>query len=161
MASTHGRDVKRTAIHTWPRREANRHPHMAAIRRRCGSRQNRIKASLRAFQRGEVKVLGFGVKARLRPQRMALRRLHVPFALVGANGKACGEALGVLVFGTPPISFFLGGGLFLILGIVLVCGYKKSTPCGVLGVWWVSGSVLRLGCVMLLCLVREWFLSCL
>ena len=65
------------------------------------------KASLSVFQRCEVKVLGFGVKARPRPQRMALRWLHVPFALVGANGKACGEAPGVSVSGTPPLS---GGG---------------------------------------------------
>ena len=70
---------------------ANRHPHMAANRRRRGFRQNRIKASLSVFQRCEVKVLGFGVKARPRPQRMALRWLNVPLALVGANGKACGE----------------------------------------------------------------------
>ena len=39
---------------------------------------------------------------------MALRWLHVPFALIGANGKACGEASGVSVFGTPP---FFGEGL--------------------------------------------------
>ena len=83
---------------------------VAAPAGRCGIRPNRIKASLRAFQRWKVKVLGFGVKARLRPQRMALRWLYVPFALVGANGKACGEASGVLVFGTPPL--FGGGALF-------------------------------------------------
>lgn len=36
------------------------------------------------------------------PQRMALRWLLVSFALVGANGKACGEAPRVLFSGTPP-----------------------------------------------------------
>ena len=77
-----------------------RHRHARACRRRDFP-PNRIKASLSAFQRREVKVLGFGVKARPRPQRMALRWLHVPFALVGANGKACGEAPGVLFSGTP------------------------------------------------------------
>lgn len=41
--------------------------------RRCGLRQNRIKAHLRAFRRWKVKVLGFCVKARPRPKRMALR----------------------------------------------------------------------------------------
>lgn len=74
----------------------------AAPAGRCGIRPNRIKASLRAFQHGKVKVLGFGVKARLRPQRMALRWDYDPFALVGANGKACGEAPRVLVLGAPP-----------------------------------------------------------
>lgn len=44
---------------------------------------------------------------------MALRWDYDPFALVGANGKACGEAPGVSVFGTPP---------FLILIIVLIFG---------------------------------------
>lgn len=68
---------------------------------------NRIKASLSVFQRREVKVLGFGVKACPRPQRMALRWCSVPFALVGANSKACGEASGVLFSGTPPC---VGGG---------------------------------------------------
>ena len=68
---------------------------------------NQIKASLRAFQREKVKVLGFGVKARPRPQRMALRWYYDPFALVGANGKACGEASGVSVLSTPPLR---GGG---------------------------------------------------
>nr|DAH24724.1 MAG TPA: hypothetical protein [Caudoviricetes sp.] len=63
---------------------------------------NRIKASLSAFQRREVKVLGFGVKARPRPQRMALRWVYDPFALVGANGKACGEASRVSFPGIPP-----------------------------------------------------------
>ena len=75
---------------------------------------NRIKASLRAFQREKVKVLGFGMKARLRPQRMALRRYYGPFALVGANGKACGEVSGVSVSGTPP---FLGGEGVSLFGI--------------------------------------------
>lgn len=63
---------------------------------------NQIKASLRAFQREKVKVLGFGMKARPRPQRMALRGDYDPFALVGANGKACGEASRMSVSGTPP-----------------------------------------------------------
>lgn len=35
---------------------------------------------------------------------MALRGYYDPFALVGANGKACGEAPGVSVSGTPPSS---------------------------------------------------------
>lgn len=34
---------------------------------------------------------------------MALRWYYDPFALVGANGKACGEAPGVLFSGTPPL----------------------------------------------------------
>lgn len=51
---------------------------------------------------------------------MALRWLYVPFALVGASGKACGEASGVSVFGTPP--FFEGGVSPLILRIVLIFG---------------------------------------
>ena len=63
---------------------------------------NRIKASLSAFQRRDVKVLGFGVKARPRPQRMALRWCYGQFGLVGANGKACGEVSGVLFSGAPP-----------------------------------------------------------
>lgn len=33
---------------------------------------------------------------------MALRWYSVPFGLVGANGKACGEAPRVSVSGTPP-----------------------------------------------------------
>lgn len=33
---------------------------------------------------------------------MALRWDYDPFALVGANGKACGEASRVSVSGTPP-----------------------------------------------------------
>lgn len=33
---------------------------------------------------------------------MALRWDYGPFALVGANGKACGEAPRVSVSGTPP-----------------------------------------------------------
>lgn len=33
---------------------------------------------------------------------MALRWDYDPFALVGANGKACGEASRVLFSGTPP-----------------------------------------------------------
>lgn len=74
----------------------------AAPAGRCDIRPNRIKASLRAFQRWKVKVLGFGVKARPRPQRMALRWDYDPFVLVGANGKACGEAPRVSVLGTPP-----------------------------------------------------------
>ena len=37
---------------------------------------NRIKASLSVFQCWEVKVLGFGVKDRPRPQRMALRGIR-------------------------------------------------------------------------------------
>lgn len=138
-ALQHGRDGMRAAsAHGRPQPTggvANRHPtcgvtqmgrrwmdgrprdsHGRTCRRR-GIRPNRIKASLRAFQRWEVKVLGFGVKVRPRPQRMALRWLHVPFALVGANGKACGEAPGVSVSGTPP---FLRGCLPLVLGIVIV-----------------------------------------
>ena len=108
---------------TWSQTAANRDRHMVAIRRfaashglrrRLAGREtspwprlpeawNRIKPSLRAFQRREVKVLGFGVKVRLRPQRMALRGYCDPFGLVGANGKACGEA-GVCCFsGTPPV----------------------------------------------------------
>lgn len=70
-----------------------------------------------AFQRREVKVLGFSVKDRPRPQRMALRWLHALFALVGANGEACGEVSRVSVSGTPP--FFVVR-LPLILRIVLI-----------------------------------------
>lgn len=66
------------------------------------SSRNQIKASLSAFKRWEVKVLGFGVRARLRPQRMASRWCPDPFALVGAIGKACGEARRVLFSGSPP-----------------------------------------------------------
>ena len=103
------------------------------MRNRHGrSLPNRIKASLSAFQREKVKVLGFGVKARPRPQRMALRWVHAQFALVGANGKACGEASRVSVSEPPP---FLGGCLPLILMIVIVDGYEKSAPCGALCVW--------------------------
>ena len=78
-----------------------RHRHARTCRRR-DFHPNRIKASLSAFQRRDVKVLGFGVKARPRPQRMALRWCYDQFGLVGANGKACGEASGVLFSGTPP-----------------------------------------------------------
>lgn len=63
---------------------------------------NRIKASLSVFQRREVKVLGFGVKDRLRPQRIASRGCSDPFALVGAIGKACGEAWVGVFCGSPP-----------------------------------------------------------
>lgn len=81
-------DGRRTARRPWP--------HLPEA-------WNRIKASLSVFQRREVKVLGFSVKACLRPQRMAFRRYCDPFAPVGANGKACGEA-GVCCFsGTPPL----------------------------------------------------------
>lgn len=65
---------------------------------------------------------------------MALRWFHFRFALVGAIGKACGEAPGVSVSGTPPV---VGGTLPLILGIVIVFGHKKKRPawgrcaCGV------------------------------
>ena len=62
-------DGRRTARWPWPQ-----------TCRRCDIRSNQIKASLSAFQRGKVKVLGFGVKARLRPQRMALRWDYDPFA---------------------------------------------------------------------------------
>ena len=82
------------------------------------SRRNQIKAPLRAFQRREVKVLGFGVKARLKCQRMASRGCSDPFALVGAIGKACGEARRVSVSGTPPV--VCCGVLRPLLGIVLV-----------------------------------------
>lgn len=75
--------------------------HGRASRRRAFP-LNRIKASLRAFQCWEVKVLGFGVKVRPRPQRMALRWYPAPFGLVGANGKACGEAPGVFSPDAPP-----------------------------------------------------------
>lgn len=98
-------DGRRTARWPWPQ-----------TCRRCDIRSNQIKASLSAFQRGKVKVLGFGVKARLRPQRMALRWDYDPFAPVGANGKACGEASRVSSSGTPP---FLWGCLPMVLGTVL------------------------------------------
>lgn len=65
------------------------------------SSRNRKRASLSAFRRRGVKVLGFDMKARLRPQRMAPRGCHDPFALVGTIGKACGEARLVSVSGTP------------------------------------------------------------
>ncbi len=65
---------------------------------------------------------------------MALRWDYDPFALVGANGKACGEAPGVSVSGTPP---FLEGCLPLILRIVIIFGHEKSAPCGAL--WCVVG----------------------
>lgn len=81
------RNGRRTARRPWPQ------PPEAC---------NRIKASLSGFQRREVKVLGFGVKTRPRAQRMALRVYCDPFGLVGANGKACGEAPGVFSPGTPP-----------------------------------------------------------
>lgn len=82
------------------------------------SRRNQIKASLSAFKRWEVKVLGFGVRARLRPQRMASGWCPDPFALVGATGKACGEARRVSVSGAPP--GVCCGVLCPLLGIVLV-----------------------------------------
>lgn len=104
-----------------------RHGHGRTCRRR-GIRPNRIKASLRAFQRWEVKVLGFGVKVRPRPQRMALRWLHVPFALVGANGKACGEAPGVSVSGTPP--FLRGVPPLDIENRYHLAGIKKAPRAG-------------------------------
>lgn len=75
------------------------------------SRRNQIKASLSAFQRWEVKVLGFGVRARLRPQRMASRGCSDPFALVSAIGKACGEARRVSFSGTPPVWWWLSPSL--------------------------------------------------
>lgn len=63
---------------------------------------------------------------------MALRWDYDPFALVGANGKACGEASGVSASETPP---FLMGCLPLILRIVIIFWHKKSAPCGALCVW--------------------------
>lgn len=78
------------------------HPRHGRSCRRHGTRPNRIKASLSVFQRWEVKVLGFGVKARLRPQRIASRGCSDPFALVGAIGKACGEAWVCVFLGSPP-----------------------------------------------------------
>lgn len=99
---------------------------------------NQIKASLSAFQREKVKVLGFGVKARLRPQRMALRWYYDPFALVGANGKACGEVSGVSVSGTPP---FLWGCLpFDVDGRYRFRAWEKRLVRGVVvcgGLGWV------------------------
>ena len=93
----------------------------------------RIKASLRAFQRWEVKLFGFGVKARPRPQRMALRWFYSPLALVGAIGEACGEAPGASVFGAPPCGW---GALFPWYWESLsFSGHKKSAPCGALRAW--------------------------
>lgn len=98
-----------TAPHGRPSDEARRRTSLRnAMRDRHGrilpDTRNRIKASLSAFQRWKVKVSGFGVKARPRPQRMALRWCPVQFALVGAIGEACGEASRVSVSGTPPTS---------------------------------------------------------
>ena len=75
-------------------------------------------ASLSAFQRWEVKVLGFDMKASLRPQRMASRGCPDLFALVGTIGKACGEARLASVSGTPP--GYVVACFRLLLGIVLV-----------------------------------------
>lgn len=79
--------------------------------------RNHKKASLSAFRRWEVKGLGFDVKARLRPQRMASGGCPDPFALVGTIGKACGEASVVSVSGAPPgcvvVCFVRCWGLFL------------------------------------------------
>ena len=108
-----------TAVsHKWAvdERTAGSAAAMAAACRRRSFRTNRIKASLRAFQRWKVKVLGFDVKARLRPQRMALRRYQAPFALVGAIGEACGEASRVSVSDTPP---FFRGCLPPVLGAII------------------------------------------
>ena len=103
---------------------SGRRIHAMAVAR---SRRNQRKASLSVFRRWEVKVLGFGVKARLRPQRMASRGCFDPFALVGATGKACGEARRVLVSGAPPCVvvafpvFFVGRSCFVRVSAVFVC----------------------------------------
>lgn len=94
-------------------------------------RRNQIKASLSAFQRWKVKVLGFGVKTRLSPQRMASRGCSDPFALVGTIGKACGEAWVCVFFGSPP-----GVG---------VCFPFVVVVCGVGLVFWLCSCV---GCVV-------------
>lgn len=86
----------------WPTADSGQraaHPRHARLQK---SRPNRIKASLSAFQRREVKVLGFDVKTRLRPQRMDSRGCSDPFALVGTIGKACGEAWVCVFSGSPP-----------------------------------------------------------
>lgn len=93
------------------------------------SRRNQIKASLRAFQRREVKVLGFGVKTRPRPQRMASRRYSVPFALVGAIGKACGEAWGVFFLGSPPGVLVCAPPVVVGVLAGLVCGRGSCVDC--------------------------------
>lgn len=49
---------------------------------------------------------------------MALRWPYDPFGPVGANGKACGEASGVLSAGTPP---GYCGALPLAVGVVRLC----------------------------------------
>lgn len=91
------------------------------------SSRNQIKAPLGAFKRWEVKVLGFGVRARLRPQRMASRWCPDPFALVGAIGKACGEAWGVFFLGSPPGCWCV----FPLLSVVCWRGWRV----GGVGVW--------------------------
>lgn len=92
---------------------------------------NRIKASLSVFQRRKVKVLGFDVKARLRPQRMASRGCSDPFALVGAIGKACGEAWVCVFSGSPPGCWCVCP--LVVVGVLvwLVCWWG-------LGVGWVG-----------------------
>lgn len=118
------------------------------------SRRNQKRASLRAFRRWEVKVLGFGVRARLRPQRMASRGCPDPFALVGAIGEACGEAPGVLFSGTPPcgwgvFSFDVGGRCrFWAWGERSVWGAVVCVVCLCVG-WRVVGAVL-VGCLLTL-----------
>ena len=84
-------------------------------------RSNQIKASLSAFQREEVKVLGFGVKARLRPQRMALRRFHVPFASSAQPARRA-VRLCVCCLWVPP-------------GVLVVC---SPLLCGVLTVFMLT-----------------------
>lgn len=113
-----------------------RHGRTCRRRRFC---RNQIKASLRAFQRWKVKVLGFGVKARLRPHRMASRGCSDPFALIGAIGKACGEAWVCVFFWVPP-----GG-----VGVCAPC------CCGVL-VGFVCWWGWCVGCVRVLAVLARW-----
>lgn len=117
---------------------------MAVTFRRCGIGRNRIKASLSVFQSRKVKVLGFGVKARLRPQRIASRGCSDPFALVGTIGKACGEAWVCVFLGSPPGCWCV---LPLCVGGVGVWVGWRGGLVGVLVVFvcWPSSCVGRVG----------------
>ena len=122
-------------------RVGGRFRHHGRTCRRRGIRRNRIKASLSVFQRWKVKVLGFNVKARLRPQRIASGGCSDPFALVGTIGKACGEAWVCVFLGSPPGCWCVlprcVGGVGVVCG--LVCGWCWCVGVLVCGwCWWVG-----------------------
>mgnify|MGYP006920567263 CR=1 FL=1 len=108
----HGRPISRSAASHEP---SERHAHLPWPQ--LPEAWTRIKAHLRAFQRWKVKVLGFCVKARPRPQRMALDGI-VPHSPSSAQSARRAVKLRVCRFPAPPPC--VGGVSPVILRIVIV-----------------------------------------